>query len=243
MKLATWDIALPVQPRRRQALRAETDRVNADVWVLTETHDSFSPGHAFTHSSAAGRDGKHEPGHRWVTIWSRHPVERIATSDAERSAAVQVCPADSARFVVYGSVLPWLGSRWRGNESPRGVAFREALAVQAADWQRLRREYPSDELFVLGDLNQDLVSPRYYGSRANRIALEQALEDAGLVALTAGNADPVRRDSAPHASIDHICARRDSEWRSVSAFRWPEGSLPDRRLSDHFGVELTFARL
>jgi hypothetical protein len=239
--LATWNVALPTQSSRRERLRTHTDRVDADVWVLSETHDSFNPGHPFAHSSAAGRDGEHEAAHRWVTIWSRHPIETIATNDVERTAAVRVSPAASPPFVVYGSVLPWLGSLWRGYPSADGVAFREALSVQRADWVRLRDEYPDDEFFVLGDLNQDLVTPRYYSSRANRQALENALSDAGLVPLTAGDADPMRRDSAPHASIDHICARRDSSWCAQTACRWPELAQPDDRLADHFGVAISFA--
>lgn len=238
MKLATWNVALPVAVRRRKALRAHTDREGADVWVLTETHDGFTPGHAYAHSSSAGRDGLHKSEHRWVTIWSRYLLEPLETSDEERTTAAHVCPEGSAPFVVYGTVLPWEGSRWRGHPSAGGVAFREALAVQAADWMRLRREYPQDELFILGDFNQDMVSPRYCGSQANRSGLESALNAAGLIALTAGDRDPIRRESPPWACIDHICALRESSWRAGPARRWPDVPAPERWLTDHFGLSL-----
>lgn len=239
LKLATWNLALPVSPERRKAMRSHTDREQADIWVLTETHDSFTPGHTFSHPSAPGRDGLHESKHHWVTIWSRHPIEPLPTSDLQRTAAARITPdSGSAPFIVYGTVLPWLGSPWRAHPAAKGVAFREALSVQATDWMRLRRDYPADELFVLGDLNQDLVSPRYYGSRANRTVLEEALERAGLTVLTAGDRDPIRRDSAPCACIDHICARRDSSWRANPAVRWPDLPAPQRWLSDHFGVSV-----
>jgi hypothetical protein len=39
LKLATWNLALPVSARRREAMRAHTDRERADIWVFTETHD------------------------------------------------------------------------------------------------------------------------------------------------------------------------------------------------------------
>ena len=164
------------------------------------------------HSSAEGRDGaeRHRNGHRWVTICSRYPLEPLRVVDDQRSAAARMFPDDGAPFVVFGTVLPWIGSAWREHESVGGVAFREALAVQAADWIALRTAYPDDELFVIGDFNQDLVAPAYYGSRANRAELASALGAAGLVALTAGAGDPVRRDLAAHDSIDHICARADS---------------------------------
>ena len=77
-------------------------------------------------------------------------------------------------------------------------------------------------------------------SRANRAALEDALEGAGLVALTAGAGDPVRRDSAPAACIDHVCARGDSAWQAAPAVRWPDVPVPERWLSDHFGLSVVF---
>jgi hypothetical protein len=244
LKLGTWNLMLPVADRRRDAIRLHTDREQADVWVLTETHDGFTPGHLYSHSSAEGRDGRHKREHRWVTIWSRCPMTPLFTSDVARTAAARITPDTGAPFVVYGTVLPWLGSAWLEHPGAGGVAFREAVKAQGADWIQLRREYPEDEFFVLGDFNQDLVreQPRYYGTAANRAALEAALDSAGLVALTAGGGDPIRRESAPCACIDHICARRDSAWRAEAATRWPDRAVPDRTLTDHFGVSISLER-
>ena len=235
---------LPVSASRRERLRAHTDHVGADVWVLTEAHDGFSPGLLFSHSSDAGRDGNRGPEHRWVTIWSRFPMEPIGTSDSARTAAARVLPDAGEPFVVFGTVLPWSGSTWRGFESRDGVAFEESLAVQSADWLRMRRDFPADEFFLLGDINQDLVAakPRYYGSVKNREAFEDALRSAGLCALTAGEGDPVRRDSAPCACIDHICMLRESAWHAGAAVRWPDSAVPERSLSDHFGISVTLRR-
>ena len=243
LKLGTWNLMLPVAEARRTAMLRHTKVEQADVWVLTETHDGFTPGHPYSHSSAAGRDGLHKPGHRWVTIWSLHPMEPLSTNDKERTAAARVTPVSGARFVVYGTVLPWPGSAWRDHPAVGGAAFREAVGVQAADWIRLRHEYPDDEFFVLGDFNQDLVRPGYCGTAANRAVLEAALDRAGLLALTAGDGDPIRRDSPRCACIDHICARRDSTWLAEAATRWPNADVPDRRLTDHFGVSILFKRM
>ena len=114
--------------------------------------------------------------------------------------------------------------------------------AQGADWVRLRHEYPDDEFFLLGDFNQDLVRPRYCGTTASQAVLETALQSAGLFSLTAGENDPIRRDSPRFACIDHICARRDSTWRTEAATRWPDEEAPDRKLSDHFGVSISFKR-
>lgn len=244
LTLATWNVAQPKSPRSREALRACTDAACADVLVLTETRDDLNPGHAHVHSSAPGMDGLDSDQARWVSIWSRFALEPLRTSDPQRTCAARVTPDGAPPFVVFGTVLPWLGSPWRDHPAAGGEAFREALSLQAADWTRLSAEFPGDEFFVLGDFNQDLVAepPHYYGSTANRKALKQALAEAGLVALTAGPLDPVRRDSPPCASIDHICARQHSKWRPAPAVRWPEAPKPPRSLSDHFGVSITFER-
>jgi endonuclease/exonuclease/phosphatase family metal-dependent hydrolase len=236
LKLATWNVMLPVASRRREALRAHIDTIAPDVIVLTETHDGFEPGLCHAHSSAAGRDGSHGAEHRWVSIWSRFPLESIDTSDPQRTAAARVMPDHGDPFLIYGTVLPWTGSPWREHPSAGGIAFRESLAVQRADWLALREAHSHSELFVMGDFNQDLVTPRYCGSRANRSSLEAALADAGLVALTGGERDPIRRDSPACACIDHIAARTDSRWRASATKRWPETERPEKWLTDHFGV-------
>ena len=242
LKLGTWNLMLPVDEWRQEGMRLHTDREQADVWVLTEAHDGFTPGHAHSHSSKSGRDGLHKSAHRWVTIWSRHPMVPLDTADKARTAATRIHPDSGAPFVVYGTVLPWRGSTWGEHPSAGGVAFREAVRVKGADWVKLRQAYPDDEIFVLGDFNQDQVSeqPRYYGTAAKRAALEASLESAGLVALTAGALDPIRHDSAPCACIDHICARRASAWRAEEATRRPAESVPARKLTDHFGVSISF---
>lgn len=245
LKIATWNVQLPVAPRRREILRQHTDREQADIWVLTETHDGYTPGDEYSPiSSDEKRDGLHKPEHRWVTIWSKQPLERLTTSDTRRTAAARITLSSGDPFIVFGTVLPWMGDKWGGHPNAGGVAFREALAVQSADWLDLRKKFPKDEFFLLGDFNQDLVSrpPRYYGSVTNRKALETALERAGLVPLTGGDHDPIRRDSPPCACIDHICTRRDSKWLAGRTVRWPDCPVPQRGLSDHFGVSVSLSR-
>lgn len=241
LKLATWNVGKPVNALRRLAIRDFIDDQNADLWVLTEAHDGFDPGFAFSCSSVSGRDGNHLPAHRWVTIWSDMSMSRLQTSDLVRTCAVRVKPGTGKPFIVYGTVLPWRGSAWRDHAGSGGTAFREALALQTLDWTRLQNEFPADEFFVLGDFNQELVAPRYTGTNLNRRELELALQRGGLVALTAGEADPVRKDLSS-ACIDHICARQKSEWSVVSTSRWPESMVPKKGPSDHYGISVSLSR-
>jgi hypothetical protein len=43
LKLGTWNVAPPVADRRREVLRTYTEREQANVFVLTESHDGFTP--------------------------------------------------------------------------------------------------------------------------------------------------------------------------------------------------------
>ncbi len=239
MKLANWNLERAATPARRRAQREQVESIAADVWVFTETRADFDPGLPYSCASASGRDGLaglDTPADQWVAIWSRWPLEALPVSDPVRSVAARVRPDAIPPFLVFGLVLPWSRDNWRGFSPAGGESFRQALKLQQTDWLRLRREFPDDELFLLGDFNQDLVEPRYYGSRANRAALRTALDECGLVALTGDANDPVRRDSAPWACIDHICSRRDSRWITSPTTRWPDAPRPDKSLSDHFGI-------
>ena len=240
MRVATWNLERPSPGGVREGRqRRWFDKVDADVWVLTESHTAVSPGPAFKGAwSAAGSGGRRE-GEVMTAIWSRYPLTSLGpTSDPERSAVVRIEPPGSRPVIVYGTVLPWLGSPWNGFPSAGGVAFGEALRAQSGDWNELRREHPDCDLIVAGDLNQDLAPKHFYGSTKNRLALENALVAAGLRCVTAGDADPVGRQTEGHwASIDHICVSGElAEPVSGPALAWPEGESPDKTVSDHFGV-------
>ncbi len=241
MKLATWNLQRLVSPsdRKMAPIRAHMDAVNADIWVLTETGEEISPGAGYAGIATTGSDRDQEPGEVWTKVWSRWPVEALPpTSDPVRCVAARVVHPQRGAFVVYGTVLPWSGSSWRGLRGAGGVAFGAALDAQASDWAALRAEFPADDLFVMGDLNQQLGvgSPWYYGSKVNGRRLSEALARLGLVAFTAGDNDPVRRGSNDLACIDHICgpALRASHVRRTS--RWPDAPKPVDGLSDHFGM-------
>lgn len=242
MRLATWNLQRLASPAgaRMSRVRPYFEAIDADVWVLTETGEEVSPGPGYrgVATSEFDRD-QHWPGEVWTKIWSRWPIERLAhVADAARCVAARIHPPSRAPFIVYGAVLPWTGSSWRGFAGRGGVAFAEALAAQSSDWRSLRAAYPTDDLFVIGDMNQDLceVGPRYYGSKLNQGRLRSALSEASLVAYTGGAGDPVRRDSAPLACIDHICGPECLGSRVRSTIRWPDAPAPVRGVSDHFGV-------
>ena len=111
---------------------------------------------------------------------------------------------------------------------------------QLADWLSLKKANPDCDFILAGDLNQDLGTSHYYGSRKNRLALQSALSIAELRCLTADALDPVPKHAPNHASIDHICVSKGLVPLG-SAVSWPASDRPQKTLSDHFGIliELT----
>lgn len=248
MKIATWNLerAEPQTPQA-QAQQQWIHRINADLWIFTETHPAASPGSGYqsvvSHLVTPDLSPEtHGDGH-WVQIWIRdmglREVSPLVTADPERTACALIHLENKGRCLVYGTVLPWPGSSWRTHAAEDGSAFLAALALQQADWQRLQRIYPDTLLIVAGDFNQDLNVLPYYGSRRTKQALRQALLEADLECLTFGDNDPVRRlINSQHSNIDHICMTHDAQLHIQRTFAWPEELEALRGLSDHFGIGL-----
>lgn len=239
MKIATWNLER-ARPESRQAERQRQwlSRTDADIWILTETHLGITPGADYYSVASGLPDRPGADGERWVQIWVKAgALIPLETSDEARTAAALLTLPNGQQWVLYGTVLPWLGSSWRSYPASQGQAFAAALATQQADWQKLRAIYPEAALIVAGDFNQDLNTLHYYGSRQNKQALRQALADAGLDCLTAGENDPVHQlINGQHSNIDHICLSQPLPGPCQSSFAWPPRLEDLRGLSDHFGV-------
>jgi hypothetical protein len=245
LKIANWNLrrALPSQ-RRVSAIREHMAVVGADIWILTETHQAISPGDGFLSVTSGDPDRPSKPGERWVGIWSRSAVEPLSSfvSDAARCVAARTAHPDVGEIVIFGCVLPWVGSAWKEITSAGGAAFAAALDEYRRDWERLRLEFPRAVLVVAGDFNQSLVDWHYYGSKRQRGLLESVLAETGLTVATAGAADPIAREAAPYACIDHICITDSPTLRVGGTTRWPLTPKPGLQLSDHFGVAVELSR-
>lgn len=238
LRIATWNVERPKlsAATRRARLVKAMQMQSADIWVLTETHTAFSPVSGFASVTTQGADRLGEPGETWVAIWSRFPMQPVGqTSDPCRAVAVRITLPDSRDLIVYGTVLPWLGSAWQGVPAAGGAAFSAALDAQLADWLSMQQDNRDCDFILAGDLNQDLGTTHYYGSRKNRLALQTALITANLQCLTAAALDPVPKHAPSRASIDHICTSKGLTLVS-SAVSWPVSDSPQKNLSDHFGV-------
>lgn len=247
MRIATWNLERPKERSHTKvpALRAQLRDVDADVWVLTETHDVVSPGPNYGAVTTCGSDREQMPGERWVSIWSRlGSHEQLPTTDAVRTCCARVQTTAGKDLLVYGTVLPWTGSMWHAIAGAGGAAYLAALEVQAADWRRLRAEYPHADFCLAGDLNQDLQEAWHYGSARQRSQLLEALASAGLTPVTAKERDPVwKQTHGARASVDHVCLSNRLAALASEPEAWPVAQAPKRHLSDHFGVVVSVDNL
>jgi hypothetical protein len=238
LRLATWNVEYAAGVAKNAARLERLLAENADIWVLTETHDdlALSPPHAAvsTPQRPTGRLGA-----RWTTIWSRLPiVRRIDTDDAERTVAVEVT-AHFGPLIVYGTVLPWGGDPGPDATCPaKGWSEMDRLLpLQLAEWRRLRDAHPEVPLVVAGDLNMNLGGAHYYGTKRCRATLLDGIRELGLACATTTDKVPV--GALRYPPIDHVLVPASWSTRVVSAW---EGTTPEGvRLSDHSGLVVEVA--
>jgi hypothetical protein len=239
IRIANWNLERASGSVRPDRIRDQMAKIQAEIWILTETRDSLSPGTEYRCVATSAAKARGENDERWVSIWTTLPTAAPrATSDEDYAACAIVTLHSGASLAVYGTVLPWRGSSWRDKPSANACAFDAALGAQAQDWRDLNADQSLAGLCVAGDFNQDLSATHYYWSRAARHSLHAALEDNDLVALTAGDTDPVRvLSNNAAACIDHICLSSAIASRTDELHAWSP-VIDGHKLSDHPGIRV-----
>jgi hypothetical protein len=136
LRIGTWNVEY-AYPKRLEELRQHFAQNDADIWVLTETHDDLapSPDHHPVHSAPRPKNWRGiREGSRWVTIWSRYPIVpcAIQVGDPERSVCALLDLGADQQLLVYGTVLPWKGDRGKfdWSEHHRVILEESALPPQ-----------------------------------------------------------------------------------------------------------------
>ncbi len=235
LRLGTWNLEYAAGAAKNVARLARLRAEDADVWVLTETHDQLDL--AATHvpvSTVQRPTGR--TGGRWATIWTRWPVlERLPVEDPLRTVAA-LLESPVGPLVVYGTVLPW-GTDPGPTGKARGWSEMDrVLPLQVGEWRRLRERFPDAPLVVAGDLNMNLGGKHYYGTASCRKVLREGLADVGLACAT--ETDRVPAGALRHPHIDHVVV--PSAWvpRSRVVSAWEGTTADGARLSDHSGLVL-----
>ncbi|MDQ1501844.1 MAG: hypothetical protein QOI86_5184 [Actinomycetota bacterium] len=207
--------------------------VDADVWVLTETHLDHAPSAEHRHAVFSSPHPERRPAHEgWTALWSRWPLQEISRPASHRGgtvAAVVEHPTDP--ILVYGTVIAWQrafyddGSPGENVAGPPGRDRPSGTGVAAAP-----REHPDLPLIVAGDFNQDRDGSGWYGTTRTRQPLGEALDTAGLHCVT--EMDPGAIGLTSGHLIDHICTTADlADTARVNC--WNCYDATGQRLSDH----------
>src|SRR5579871_312771 len=236
MRIATWNVESlrRLTPEREAAFHKAMAEVNADVWVLTETWTTFSPGTGYKllSQSTKAADLNRWPDRCWVSIWAKSPLlgtSQETRKQPDRLACCRIQMSSQQNIVVVGTVLPWSSDElWPGVNG-----FCASLALQTVEWRTLRGRLNSSTLVVAGDFNQSIPHERWYGFKKGAEALKGAFQELDLMCLTQGKC-PLT--SGPR--IDHICISRSSlDLRRLPQVGvWAIPCINDKPATDHSGV-------
>ena len=232
MKIATWNVAYGDSPSKNAIVIEEMMRIDADIWILTETHDSLCPTAPGVWSSISSdhrpQDApKVKDGSRWVAIWTRFPIKLVRpTYDSVRTAAGIVNTA-LGDLLVFGTVLPWYRDT--------GRTVSDEIARQSEDWKVMLQARSGLSLCVAGDFNVNLGGPHYYGANESKRAVHNTLNEFGLVAVTNfERTGPVQ--FGKFGLIDHIAISKAFVQRIAPPEVWQRQNYRGEVMSDHCGV-------
>lgn len=234
LRIATWNLdrsGIRKKDRVDGQLQ-EIVRQKADIWVLTETHNTVAlPGYKSVVSDPI--PGYHQAGEACAAIWSRWPLKRVPTADNLATVCAEL-QTPLGLMLIYGTIITYgADGVYEGIAKPWEL-HRKAVALQTDDWRRLRDEYPQHALCVAGDFNMNLDGRRWYGVNDAKEAVLSGLDTAGMYCATrAPLQDPPYNLS--RSTVDHICLSSQiaTDERLVV---WEGGNL-----SDHNGVMISLS--
>ena len=237
MRIATWNVERP-RPAGWKVPPAQLRRmaeVDADIWVLTETHLHHAPSPEHTHAVfSPEHPGRRADPERWAAIWSRWPLEGVLEPAPHRRGTVTALVSTPAgKLLVYGTVIAWANDPTHDDGTPARMwdVHLAEIQRQGAEWAALRSAHPTVPLVVAGDLNQDRDGSGWYGTKKARADLGQALDAAGLVCATDADVVTAGLLASEHL-VDHICVPRALADRATLRC-WERVDADGQRLSDH----------
>lgn len=237
MRIATWNVQRPDPSnlKRNQAVMEKIREVNADIWILTETHEVIDL--SGTHHGAATYPSPRKPrqGESCAAVWSRWPIQRrIDTSDNSEAVCVEVEHPERP-LLVYGSIIAYGGYKGPDGISRMWEQHYRFIEWHARDWRQLRQEYPDHLLVTGGDYNQNRDGERWYGTNKGREMLSAALKAAGLICVTEEDFVKAGKLKDRH-TVDHLCLDLRMSPRLATVGAWEREGSGGVQMSDHSGV-------
>lgn len=237
MRIATWNLERPdpADVAVNQARMEKICEVDADLWILTETHEVIDLSNTHYGAATAPSTRKSLPGESCATVWSRWPIlRRIDTSDPSEAVCVEVAHPEGP-LLVYGSIIAYAGYKGPDGKSRVWEEHYRFIEWHGDDWKRLRAEFPGYHLITGGDYNQNRDGARWYGTRKGRDLLTMTLSEACLKCVTEEDFMKAGKLQDRH-TVDHLCMDQTLAARVVSVDAWERNRSDGMKLSDHSGV-------
>ncbi len=245
IRIATWNLDRSgIRGKARLAPQLEfLKSVDADILVLTETHELVKP-FGYDYYLASERDpGYHKVGESCATIWSRFPMTEIPTATENRyftvCAEIQG-PPGIGNVIVYGTIITYHGDGV-SQCVPVWSRHRAAVKSQVAEWNALALRYSNRMRVVAGDFNENLDGRRWYGVADAKEALTVGMLAADMHCPTA--APDLSLFNSPgslsRSTVNHVCVSNGKA--KVTGVQAWEGTQAGVALSDHNGILVDFA--
>ncbi len=228
LKIATWNVERPhtkgwKKPQKNAILNQKIQEIQADIWILTETHAIINPGEDYEQVSTPCFNN----GENVVTIYSRYPINKVFQTANNYTIAIEI-ELEKSSFIVYGTIITYAHDKGENGNSQLWEEHYQQIIKQSQDWQELSKL--NIPMCLAGDFNETLKDDRYYGTKKGRKMLEEELAKSNLECLT------------KHCRIDHICVTKN--WaKNYTVHYWDTPVTPDNKpVSDHQGlyVDLSF---
>ena len=230
LKVGTWNVDRSGVRGKSRWIRQlqEMQRVDADVWVLSETHRDHVIPEMHGCFSAPG-----EPPYARleaaVAVWSRWPSRPVEVSNPRLSTAVELqIPESGLQLLVYATIIPYQSDGKQQGHAAWSL-HRQAVDALMADCSRLRSQYPGHCFILAGDFNMSLGPKAWYGLQDVKTKLMSGLDRLQIDCCTL---DDPRDRNIPRGNVDHIFATHDLVPGEAVDFWF------DRSLSDHNGVAI-----
>lgn len=232
-RIATWNLERPAQNGwvKNQRRLDQIHKINADVWVLTETNQviDLQPDYQFV--ASIPYEG-HKPGENLTTLWSRWKILRCVSAFDPSIAVCAEVESPFGLMIVYGTVITYANDKGISGTAKRWEEHRRSIQQHHEDWQRIQKQYPSHLMCIAGDFNQSRDDSGWYEDKASVETLSSALRSLSVACVTEDNM--MKTQGLSRATVDHICMSERLVPDKVGV--WEGTTSEGERMSDHNGV-------
>ena len=146
-RIATWNLNRPNpnSAAKNSARKEKLRRIDAHLWVLTETHSCIEI-EGFASLPSVPETGYHRAGESYATIWSHWPIVSNVPTFSPNFAVCAEVHSPFGPMLMYGSIITYAMDGVHNNGARRWERHRESIRHHRKDWVELRRKFPEHHL-------------------------------------------------------------------------------------------------